>query len=152
MAVKRIDPKATFKVVCQYDDALDNESEAELEALKAIPDSLSRYEKFLGSIDLNDLKFKDGLKPDVFVVRALTHAEMADINERYFSYDTVEKKLVNKNRSNMLVEMFDKACFGIDQDGQIVKVASGELPFSVVVELGGIINLIGMLGKNLKKA
>jgi hypothetical protein len=152
MAVKRIDPKATFKVVCQQDDALENESEAELEALKTIPDSQSRYQKFLESFDLNDLKFKEAAQPDIFVVRALSHAELADINERYFSYDTVEKRLINRNRSNMLVEMFDKACLGVEQNGQVTKITATELPFAVVVELGGIINLIGILGKNLKKA
>lgn len=148
MAIKRLDPKATFRVVSQNDDSLVHES---VEELKGEP---SRYEQFLDTLDLSKLKFKEdgSSKPTIFVVRALTNFEVADLNEKYFLFDTTTKKVKNVNQAKMLLEMFNLGCLGIEaENGSIEKVSDQEIGFQTAVEIGAIVNIIGTLGKNLKK-
>lgn len=151
MAIKRVDPKATFKVVSRHDDALVSETKEELEALKAAGQD-TRYEKFLESFDLSILKLKEGVQPTYFILRALKHEEMAQINERHFIFDASTRTVKAKNNADMLLEMFSIGCVGTEENGQPTKIDVDELPFEVAVELGGVVNVIGALGKNLKKA
>lgn len=152
MAIRRLDPKATFKVVSQYDDAVIAETAEELELLKASKEK-TRYEKYLESFNLADLKFKEDAKPTHFVVRCLQSLELAELNEKHIEANVVEKTMQFKERNKMLFEMFELGCLGIEsENGKVEKIGTEELDAGVVIEVGSIISLMTTLGKNLKKA
>lgn len=163
MAIKRLDPKAVFKVISQHDTAIETETQAEMDAQKLEPKEgqplppapLTRYEKYCadGVLDESALKFKDGQKPDRFLLRALTADETADINGRHVLYDTVNKRLIYPNRNKMFLEIFRTGFIGIESaDGTTSKPDLAELEFDVQVELGALIHLMAALGKNEKKS
>lgn len=144
MAIKRLDPKARFRVVSQFDDAVDrSDSEAD-----------TRYAKYLESLDLADLKFKEGATPTFFNIRTLSNLELADFNSRYLSVDPEKKHVTYKGQAKMFLEMFDACCESAQDgaDGPAEKITSAEVPLTIAHEIGSIISLIGTLSKNLKKA
>lgn len=152
MAIKRVDPKATFRVVSQADDAVVQESPEEIAALKASKEK-SRYDKFTESLAIGDLQFKEGVKPTYFHIRALLNSEKADIEEKYLVVDVEKKKITFKNQKKMLLEMFELGCVGIeDERGVVAKVVDGEIPYDVAIDIGSLISIATSLGKNLKKA
>lgn len=148
MAVKRLDPNATFDIVTLHDEALFFETNEELKAQEN-----KNFEEYLQTFDLTKLKFKENEKPDLFRVRCLRVEEMAQINEKYVEYDVVNKQAIIKNKNNMLVELFKLGCLGIvEESGAIKKIGVDELEFKVILDIGASISLLGTLGKNLKKA
>jgi hypothetical protein len=146
MAIKKLDPKARFRVVAQMDDAIDNNDyENDL--------SKDRYAKYLDTLDMGVLKFVGDQKPSVFVVRPLTNLELADLNGRYLVIDAERKTASYRDQVKMFLEMFDLCCEGMEnEEGKIEKVSSGEIPYGVASEIGSIISLIATLGKHAKKA
>lgn len=160
MSIKRIDPNATFKVVVEQDDALDNETAEEQEALvirrdpdgKALESNKNRYERFVETLDINILKFKPDATPTLFVVRGLRHAELQAFNEKYVKFDEATRTQVVSKRGDMFIEMFELACLGIEENGKVVKVSADELEYGVVIGIGALIQIISVLNKNIKKA
>lgn len=159
MAIKRLDPKALFLVISATDEALDNETDAELQSEEKNEDGspkqkVTRYEEYIEELKLDEskLKFKEGHTPDRFVLRALTADELADINSRYIYVDTLAKKMVYTNRNKMFLEMFTKTFQGLQgPNGSTQKVDTTELPYNVQIEMGAVVSLIASLGKNEKK-
>lgn len=157
MSIKKINPDAKFKIVYELDDALETETVQELDTGEKAADGSpvlkqSRYEKYFNSLDIADLKFKEGMTPTVFIVRALKNFETAELNEKYISIDPATKRLTNKSPNKMYLEMFNTACLGEEKtDGTIVKILPDEIGFAVATNIGVMISLIGILGKNQKK-
>jgi len=151
MAIKRLDPTAKFKVICIFDDALELETEEELKALGT--DGKSRYQEYMENFDESKLKFKEGQKPTRFHIRCLKANEVAELNAKYQKIDTVKKSIELINRNQMMLEIFNLAVVGIeDENGNVSKISSDELEFNVAVEIGSMVSLLTTLGKNLKKA
>ena len=148
MAIKRIDPKATFKVICEYDSVLVNETEEE-----KVVGTPTRYESYIENLDESKLKLKEGDKPTYFVIRCLTNRESILNQEKYVEVDVVAKKSNVKNPTGMLLEMFNLACLGMeDENGKVVPVTSDDIGLGVAINIGSLINLYTSLGKNLKNA
>lgn len=152
MAIRRVDPKAVFKIVSRFDDSL--EAEDEVPAKEGEPKPQTCYEKYIESFDLNELKFKEGLKPTLFHVRCLKASELAEINQKYQIVDTVKKTITYRDQNLMMLEIFDRAIIGVQEgDGSpMEKVSSDEVGFHIATEIGSMISLLTTLGKNLKKA
>lgn len=158
MAVVRIDPSATFKIISQSDSALLEETDAELDSGKLDEKGAkiynpSRYERYVeSSFDQSILKFKDGESPFIFVVRGLKSLERADLVERHSEFDPKTRKNKIKNFSAMLIDTFNYGCLGLEKkDGTLEKVSADEFEHKVTLEIGSHITAIGSLGKNLKK-
>lgn len=150
MAIKRLDPTARFKIICVFDDALDLESQEELDAMGK--DDRTRYQQYMENFDESKLKFKEGLSPTRFHVRCLKASEVAELNARYQKVDVVKKTIEIVNRSQMMIEIFNLGVIGIeDEEGKVSKIGADELEASVVIEIGSMISLLTTLGKNLKK-
>lgn len=156
MSVKRIDPKATFRVIVETDSALINETPAERDTGSVDADGKpvlkpSRYEKYSESFDPKDLKFKDGETPDIFVIRGLTSLENANLIAPYTEFDVSTRRNKIKNESAWLLDVFKTACLGIEVNGVVEKVTADELPLDVPLRIATLVTLVGALGKNLKK-
>lgn len=159
MAIKRLDPKAIFKVISAIDDAIELDKPEDLISEELDQDGKpkikpTRYEEYMEEANFNEskLKFKEGMQPDRFLLRPLTADELADINARYMFIDTVAKKMIYTNRNKMFLEMFVKAYQGIQgADGVVVKVEIDAIPYPVQIEMGAVTSLIATLGKNEKK-
>ena len=150
MAIKRLDPKATFDYVCVYDEAIQHETSEELEASGAVQ---ARFQDYLESFDINKLKFVEGKSPTLFRIRGLLSSEKAVIEEKYQEIDVVNKRIKYKNRQQMALDMFNLACIGIvNEDGTVEKVSADEVEYKVAQDVGAAIGLLGILSKNLKKA
>lgn len=152
MAIRRVDPKATFRVVSQTDEAVETETAEEQAALKAAGQQ-TRYEKYLESFNLGDLKFKEGVKPTIFHIRSLLNGERADIDEDFLVVDTVSKTVDYKNQKKMLIAMFKLGCLGIEDDnGKLQPLDAESVEYSTSIDIGSLVSLSGTVGKNLKKA
>lgn len=159
MAIKLLDPKAIFKVISATDDALLSETAEELLAASTNADGSAvanptRYEQYMeeANFDESKLIFKEGCKPDRFVLRPLTADEHADINSKYIFVDTVGKKMVYTNRHKMFLEFFKLSYQGIETGAGVqTKPALAELPYPIQVEMGAVVSLIASLDKNAKK-
>ncbi len=153
MSVKRIDPKQTFKIISRTDSALQHENEDEQKALiesKQFP----RYDQYLeNNFDETHLVFQPGSKPDRFIVRCLLNSEMAVFNDKYMTFDVMTKRTNYKNQVQMMFEIFDLCCVGIQSgDAPAVKITNEELPPSIAAEIGAHILTLSGLGKNEKKS
>lgn len=152
MSIKRIDPKATFDIVSAYDEAVQHETAEEMEALRASK-GLTRYEKYLETFSISELKFIEGQSPTIFRVRCLLSSEKAELDEKFQTIDTVNKRIEYRNRNEMMLEIYKKACLGIvNESGSLEKLGIDELEYKVVTDIGAAISILGSLGKNLKKA
>lgn len=154
MAIAKLNPKARFKIVSQFDDAVEAEKPDELQPpAEGAEAPKSRYEQYIESdFDESKLKFKEGMKPDRIIIRALTADELAEINSKHIVVDTVGKKFITTERNKMFLTMFKMTFEGIESgDGSVSKPSFDEIPFQVQTEMGSIVSLITTLGKNLKK-
>lgn len=158
MSIKRVDPNAVFKVVCRFDDALEHETAEELktdqkddqgkEVLKQ-----SRYDKFLETLNLSDLKFKPDVKPTIFHLRCLKTKELANLNTKYLVVDTKNKTMDYRDYNSMVIEYFEKGVVGIEaEDGKLEKISPDDLEFKVVNEVGSIVLIMTSVSKNQKKS
>lgn len=152
MGIMRVNPKATFRLICESDEAIQHESADELAELLAAGKP-TRYERYSESLEEKDLVLKEGVKPDYFTVRCLKNSEFADIQGRHMVADTVNKKVTTKNASLMFLEIFNAACIGVeDGDGKTSPITSDELPFGVATSIGATIFNWTAVGKQLKKS
>lgn len=170
MAIRRVDPKATFRIISQFDEALIEETNEELEALKTgkkIPTGQkdaagkeitvdesrpTRYEDYVDTLDESKLRFKEGEKPTYFVIRCILNSEMAELNEKHLVIDPVSRKIEYKNRGQWFLDHFQRGCVGIEQDGKVVPVSVDDLGNGVAMAMGSVISLFTSLGKHLKKS
>lgn len=154
MAIKRIDVKATFKVISRHDEALDVQETPGASTEPGADPALSGYDQYLEELTLNEsvLRFKEGQKPDRFLLRGLTADELADINGRHIFADPVNKKVIYTNQNKWFLEMFKAGYMGIeDAEGKTTRPPLDEIPYPIQVELGAVVSMIASLGKNLKK-
>lgn len=158
MAIKKIDPAATFKVISQFDDALVSETPEELKTGEKDAEGKdilksSRYTQYVeADFDESKLVFKEGDQPDRFIVRCLNHAEQGLVNQKYLEVDVVNKRHGYKNQAQMWLEVFKMACTGVESGGKVEKINADELPYHITVEIGSIISLLTTLNKNEKKS
>lgn len=151
MAIKRIDTKARFKLICEHDSALVRETAEELAELTKTK-TPTRYERYSETLDESLLKFKDGEKPDYFQIRCLLNDELAELHQSHMVVDTVNKTVLPKNGSKFFMEVFDLACDGIFKaDGSLEKVNREGVGFAVALSIGATIYTFTELGKHLKK-
>lgn len=159
MAIKKIDPKATWKVISQYDEAVISETAEEKEALKTGEvdedgkDVLksTRYQQYMDDLDQSKLVLQPNVEPSLFVIRCIKNSEMAELNEKYLTIDTVKKTANHKNSLAMFLEIFNLCCLGIEEGGKIVKTSADEIGYGPAVEIGSVIYHFTTLGKHLKK-
>lgn len=152
MAIKRLDPTRTFDIVTFGDDAILHETAEELVALSELKQP-TRWEKYKENMELKELKFVDGKKPDLFVIRCLKNDEKAGMHEKYLTVDVEKKTMGFRNKTEMIFETFDMACLGIrKEDGSIEKVTRNEIPYVVAMEVGSTITMLSELSKNEKKS
>lgn len=151
MAVKRIDPKATFRVIAESDDAL--ESEGPLEQVQLLKEGkTSRYQQYLENLDESKLIFKEGAKPSYFQIRCLLPTEKAQMELKYTRPNLATGKVEVKDPILMMHEYFDSACDGIiGDDGKVEKVKADDLAPGVALQIGTVISIYTSVGKNLKK-
>jgi hypothetical protein len=161
MAIRKIDPTATFKVISQFDESVQHETPEEMEALKTGKQdengndilNPTRFEQYLENLDDSLLRLKDGVPPTYFVIRCLKNSEVAELNEKHVVVNVVEKKIEHKNRQLMFLEMFDIGCLGTQTgDGKLEKTSGDEVGYAVAVAMGSVISLFTSLGKHLKKS
>lgn len=151
MSIKRLDPKATFELICELDSALQSETPEELAAIKEAKGQ-TRYEQYLESLDESKLLIRDGEKPDRFVFRCLKNSETAELQTKHMQFNPETKSYSAKNDALYLFDVFDRACLGLRQeDGSIDKINSDELGFSVAVNIGGAISIFTASGRHVKK-
>ena len=161
MAIKRIDPSARFRLICEYDGALVPESAEELQALKTGKKDAdgeeemnpTRYQQYLADLDESKLKFAEGEKPSHFSFRCLTNQEMGQLQEQYFEYDVKAKTQKFKGtKSEYFAELFRLGVEGMeDENGKVIPVSPNEVGLGVMVAVGSAISIYTQLGKNLKK-
>lgn len=152
MSIIRVDSKATFKIISQYDSALINETEEEMAQLKA-EGKQTRYEDYLDNLDESKLQLKEGDKPTYFVVRCLKNTELAEIHQKHMVVDPVAKTSQARNASLMMLDHFKIGCLGIqNEDGTIQKLDADDVGFGVALSIGVAISTFTSLGKNLKNA
>lgn len=159
MAIKKIDPKATWKLISSYDDAVIKETEEELEALKTgemdekgkEKSNPTRYQRYMDDLDEAKLRLDPAASPTRFVIRCLLNDEQALLNSKYLEVDTVKKTYEYKNGLVMFLEVFNLACLGIDEGGKIVKITANDIGYGPAAEIGSVIHHFSALGKNLKK-
>lgn len=151
MAIKRVDPNARFRLICEFDDSLEHETSEERAELEKAGKA-TRYEKYSESLDEKELKFKEGVKPDYFHIRCLKNAEVAEIQGRHFVVNVQSKTAEPKNAPLMFLEMFNAACVGLEgEDGSTKKITADELGFAVATSIGATIYTFTAMGKHLKK-
>lgn len=151
MSIKRVDPKATFKIISEFDSALISETQEELREL-AKEKKDTRYMQYLESFDESKLIFKPDEKPTYFVIRCLLNSEFAVIQERHMEVNVETKTFRAKNSSLMMFDLFNTACLGmIDENGNTVKVTADEVGMAVATGIGATISMLTTLGKHLKK-
>lgn len=141
--IKRLNPKATFRVVSQLDPALDFGATAASEH--------PAWLKFLENFDMSVLPVKAGETPTVFHIRPLLHSELAEINEEHMLVDTVKKRIEIKNRSAMLLAMFNKAVVGVEENGKVEPITADELPYGAAVSLGSLVSVVTNMERPAKK-
>lgn len=155
MAIKKLDPSARFRLICEYDDALIPETAEEMAALKADGDDPkpTRYREYLENLDESKLKIRDGEKPSHFVIRCLTNQEMGDLQERHFDFDPKTKTQTFKgSKTGYFMELFRLGVLGMeDEAGKVVPTTPDEMPIGVMVAIGSAISIFTQLGKHLKK-
>jgi hypothetical protein len=160
MAIRKLDPNAKFRLICELDDALISETSEELEALKTGKKdedgnetlNPTRYQEYLDDLDESKLKMRDGAKPSYFHFRCLTNEEMGILQEKYFDYDVKEKRPKFKgSKTEYFIELFRLGVIGLEDDGQIAKVSANEVGYAVMVAVGSAVNIFTSLGKHLKK-
>jgi hypothetical protein len=150
MAIKRIDPKATFEIISEFDSALMLESQEELDEL-AKTNSPSRYMQYVENLDESKLKFVEGETPSRFKIRCLLNTELAEIQEKHFVVDVIAKSAKARNSSLMFLEMFNMACLGIVEDGKVVKLNADDVGIGIAVGIGASISAFTTLGRHTKK-
>jgi hypothetical protein len=151
MAIKRLDPEARFRVICDLDDALINETPEELKEILDNKD-LTRHEDYLQDLDEKKLKFAEGAKPSHFVIRCLKNDEWTDMQSRHMVLDSMTKTFRVRDNASYLFEMFNKGCIGLeDENGEIKPVNHNEIGIGVAMSIGATISLFTMGGKHLKK-
>ncbi len=139
MSIKKVNPEARFKLICEHDSALDKETDKEMEKLKEA-EKQSRYEDYMDSLDESILKFKKGEKPDYFQFRCLTNEETAILQDAHVKVDTKDKKSKVKSSSLLFLEAFNFACEGMFNDkGKLEKVSSNEVGFAVATSVGATV-------------
>ncbi len=155
MAIRRLDPSARFKIICEYDDALIRETEEELKALEqpsgeTLP---TRYEEYLENLDQSKLRLKPDGKPTYFHFRCLTNLEQGELQEKFMDYDVKEKRSFFKgSKTRYFVELFEKGVIGIeDETGAMVKIDAEQIGMGVVMAIALAINSYTAMGKHLKK-
>lgn len=151
MAINLIDPNSQFQLISQQDDAILHESAQELLDLKE--GSKTRFDHYVETRDASSLKFKDGTKPTLFVVKPILNTELVEVNERYISYDPVQKQVINKNRTGYYLDIFNKSVVGIqNEDGSVTKVTGNQVPLPHVVSIAASIIYYANVGQKLKNA
>lgn len=150
MAVKRLNPEARFKIICEFDDSLVPETEAELTA--TAPGAPTRYEQYLEELDESKLQFRDGAAPSRFVLRCLTSSELGCLQEEYFGYDEERKSQVFKgSRSKYIRRVFELCVISIiDENGVEAKVTPDEIGYGVMAAIGSTVSMFTALGRNSK--
>lgn len=160
MAIRKTDPKAEFKIICQVDDAIINETAEELAAL--VTDKLdelqrpikleTRYERYLESLDESILVLDPAKKPSRFVIRCLKNSELADLNEKYTKVNVLSKTIDMVRTNQMFLEIFNLGCLGMENElGKSEKVTVDDIGFAAAVSMGSVISLFTSLGRHLKK-
>lgn len=161
MAIKKLDPSARFRLICEYDEALIGETPEERKALgtgRKDEDgeeifNPTRYQQYLDSLDESKLRFVDNEKPSYFQFRCLTNQEMGTIQERYFAFDFKNRKQEFKgSKTEYFAELFKLGVIGMeDESGTARAVGTDEVPYGVMVSIGSAISIYTQLGKHLKK-
>lgn len=160
MAIRKTDPTAQFKIICQQDDAVINETTEELEALKTGKfDEYgreikleTRYERYLETLDESILKIDPDKKVNRFVVRCLKNSELAEMNERYTKVNVLNKTIDMVKTNQMFLETFQLGCLGLEnENGKLEKVSVDDVGFAIAISMGSVISLFTSLGRHLKK-
>jgi hypothetical protein len=146
MAIKRINPKATVKLVSVTDDAIDYEK--------------SDLKAYGTSLNLEHVKFKDGAVPTYFIAQNISVPNQIDITEKHYkiippSRDADGKEIPAKvdvtDRTNMLLKYFEAAVKEVEEDGKVSSIMMDELHPIVVQEIGSYVMLRTTVGDELKK-
>lgn len=150
MAIRLIDPKAQFEIVSEHDPSVIGETADELAELRK-SDGSARYQKYMESLNVSDLKLADNEPPSMFVVRCLKNAELAALQEKYLSFDPKSAGLVLNNRTQYFVDIFNMCCLGVRQvDGSILKISDEDVGLKHASTIGAVIAYATTAGKNLK--
>lgn len=156
MAIRRIDPKATFKVVSPtYDEAIDSENSPSIidEEMKKNQEKLiaekpeladqfkdpGKKLKYMDTLDLADLKIVEGKTPTYFVIKNLLVQRKTELMAKHVLVDTSGKNSQMSNMMLLFIELFKECCTHIEDGGQLIKVSVDEFPAEIVQEIGSII-------------
>lgn len=152
MAIRRVDPKATFKVICELDSAVIRENAEELAQLAA-DKKPTRHEDYLVDLDESKLKLDPNEKPNRFIVRCLKNDEYNEIQRKHMVLDVVNKTTTIRDNAAYFFELFEKACLGLeDENGVCQPVTYNEVGFGIAISIGASISLFTTLGRQLKNA
>lgn len=146
MALRRLDPKAVFKLVSVTDEAVDMEK--------------SDLPAYARTGDMKHVAIKDGEKPTVFHCRQIDPITMAEIDAEHIKFVMQPKKdgkeqppiVKTVNNASRLVKIFRASLLHIEEEGKDVKVQWDEFPSEVSQEIGSYVNVLMQLGHLEKKS
>lgn len=153
MAIRKLDPKATTKLVSLKDEAVDVEN--------------SDLKAYAETLDISAIKFKEGQKPTIFIAKNVPASVFAELNDRHYKVDdvTVEEKDLKTGKTKapriklidqtqMMLSYFTHGISGIEEDGKTQDMTddlADTIPHDIKNEIGGYVFRRTNLGDKLKK-
>lgn len=146
MAIKRLDPKAVFKVISTTDDAVDKEK--------------SDLPGYATSLDLSKIVFVEGQVPTFFLVKNIGATDYIAIQERHFQVKPPSKDSEGKeikatvkvvDQGIMMLKYFEIAVKQIEEGGQVIDISMDQFPPALLQEVGAYAMLHSELGDTIKK-
>lgn len=160
MSIKRVKRDATFDLVCIKDDAIDLEKS-----------DTKAYKK---TLDQSHLKFKDGMKPTLFVVKGISQLKRAEFDDAHVKVDlpddpealeamsrgdkgAVKPRVRIERQSELTVRYFEECVVAVKEfvDGQYVEtkgLKADDFPAAAVQDIGDQCMVLSSLGEPTKKA
>lgn len=138
--IKRLDRKTVFKFVSLMDSAIDSEK--------------SDVEKYVKTLDLKHIKFKDGETPTFFLATNILAEQRAEILDKHYVIEhTQGEKAKTKitNHNSMMIEYFNVSVKNIEEGGQIKPADKEEFTGETKIEVGAYVSRLSSLGEEEKK-
>lgn len=148
--IKLVNPNAELEVISEFDSSLIDETPEELQELIKNKGK-TRYELYTENFDTSVLKFKEGDKPTIFVIRPLVNRDLIELQEKHFVAAMPNVPPQMKNQNAYFLDVFNKVIVGIkNEDGSIQKINDSNVGMMIAVGIGALAVLKANLGDNLK--
>lgn len=149
MAIRRLNPNATTKLVSLTDEA--------------VSDSTSEQkDKYRETLDTSALTFKEGVVPTFFLLKPIAAEAMASIQQNHLRFNAEKKSMEIVDAGTMTIRTFKASVVAIEENGKRIPLVSGEqagaegvrfeeFDYLTVTEIGGYAQTLAILGDSVKK-